>query len=111
MHWEFVTVLDQCENNYGKMWECPDFFSLDGTAVILTSPQEMLARGLEFHNGNGNIYITGSYDKKNHKFERSEVRAIDYGLDFYAPQTLLAPDGRRIMIGWMQCFVFRMCVV
>ena len=23
-------------------------------------------------------------------------------IDFYAPQTVLAPDGRRIMIGWMQ---------
>ena len=27
---------------------------------------------------------------------------MDYGLDFYAPQTVLSPDGRRIMIGWMQ---------
>ena len=27
---------------------------------------------------------------------------MDYGLDFYAPQTLLTPDGRRIMIAWMQ---------
>ena len=30
------------------------------------------------------------------------MQSIDYGLDFYAPQTLLAPDGRRIMIAWMQ---------
>ena len=28
--------------------------------------------------------------------------SLDDGLDFYAPQTMLAPDGRRIMIGWMQ---------
>ncbi|MDE7257944.1 MAG: GH32 C-terminal domain-containing protein, partial [Lachnospiraceae bacterium] len=28
--------------------------------------------------------------------------SIDYGIDFYAPQTVLTPDGRRIMIGWMQ---------
>lgn len=27
---------------------------------------------------------------------------LDYGLDFYAPQTLLTNDGRRIMIAWMQ---------
>ena len=26
----------------------------------------------------------------------------DYGIDFYAPQTILTPDGRRVMIGWMQ---------
>ena len=23
--WEFVTILDKSENQYGKMWECPDF--------------------------------------------------------------------------------------
>jgi beta-fructofuranosidase len=101
-NWNFVTVLDKCEDRYGKMWECPDFFELDGTYVILTSPQEMLASGLEFHNGNGTIYLTGSYDKSKHRFDREAVRAIDYGHDFYAPQTLLTPDGRRIMIAWMQ---------
>ena len=30
------------------------------------------------------------------------VQALDYGLDFYAPQSLLTADGRRVMIGWMQ---------
>lgn len=28
--------------------------------------------------------------------------SLDGGLDFYAPQTMQSPDGRRIMIGWMQ---------
>lgn len=100
--WELITVLETCKNQYGLMWECPDFFPLDGYQILITSPQEMRARGMEFHNGNGNIYLIGSYDKENHQFKRNEVRAIDYGLDFYAPQTVETPDGRRIMIGWMQ---------
>ena len=29
-------------------------------------------------------------------------QAIDYGIDFYATQTVLSEDGRRIMIAWMQ---------
>ena len=29
------------------------------------------------------------------------MEALDLGLDFYAPQTALAPDGRRILIAWM----------
>ena len=33
---------------------------------------------------------------------RQYVQSIDYGLDFYAPQTLLAPNERRIMVAWMQ---------
>ncbi|MCQ2508769.1 MAG: GH32 C-terminal domain-containing protein, partial [Dorea sp.] len=28
--------------------------------------------------------------------------AVDYGIDFYAMQTIETPDGRRVMIGWMQ---------
>lgn len=100
--WRFVTILDRCHNEYGKMWECPDFFELDGRHIIMTSPQEMSALGMEFHNGNGTMFLTGRYDVREHVFERNNVQAVDYGLDFYAPQTLAAPDGRRIMIAWMQ---------
>ena len=84
------------------MWECPDFFSLDGKQVLFTSPQEMSPIGLEFHAGNGTVCLIGSYDPENYAFQRETVQAIDYGIDFYAPQTLLTPDGRRVMIGWMQ---------
>lgn len=103
-NWKLVTVLDRSRNRYGKMWECPDFFPLGGQHVLITSPQFMEAKGLEFHNGNGTIYLVGTYDPETHAFCRTvqEARAIDYGLDFYAPQTLLAPDGRRVMIGWMK---------
>jgi beta-fructofuranosidase len=83
------------------MWECPDLFELDGYDVLITSPQFMEAEGLEFHNGNGTMCIIGKVDA-NHKLIRSKIHAVDYGLDFYAPQTLEATDGRRIMIGWMQ---------
>lgn len=100
--WKFVTILDACRNEYGKMWECPDFFPKDGKWVLITSPQEMQTMGAEFHAGNGTLCLIGSYDRGTHCFTRECVQAIDYGLDFYAPQTLEAPDGRRIMIGWMQ---------
>ena len=102
VHWNFVTTLEECRNEYGKMWECPDFFPLDGEYVLLTSPQEMKQTGLEFHVGNGTLCLMGDYDKKTHKFDRKRAHAIDYGLDFYAPQTLETPDGRRVMIAWMQ---------
>ncbi len=100
--WEFVRTLDRCCNQYGKMWECPDFFPLDGKHVLLTSPQEMTPVGLEFHAGNGTVCLIGDYVPQKKGFSRQFVQAIDYGLDFYAPQTLLTPDGRRVMIAWMQ---------
>lgn len=100
--WKYDGIIDAGHNEYGKMWECPDFFHLDGKQVLLVSPQEMAPVGLEFHAGFGAIYLTGNYDKKTHHFEREHVQSIDYGIDFYAPQTLETPDGRRIMIAWMQ---------
>lgn len=100
--WRFVTVLDQSFGKYGKMWECPDFFPLGDKQILMVSPQDMRAQGMEFHNGNNSLFIYGNYDKTSFRFEREKVTAVDYGLDFYAPQTLLTGDGRRIMIGWMQ---------
>lgn len=101
-HWEFVNKVASCHNQYGKMWECPDFFSLDGKDVLMTSPQEMRSIGLEFHPGNANICIIGTFDREINHMLRENVQAVDYGLDFYAMQTLQALDGRRIMIAWMQ---------
>jgi len=100
--WDFVRTLDRCQNQYGRMWECPDFFPLDGKHVLLTSPQEMDPVGLEFHAGNGTLCLTGDYDAAGKGFCRQYAQAVDYGLDFYAPQTLLTEDGRRVMIAWMQ---------
>ena len=102
LQWEFVRIIDRCNNQYGKMWECPDFFPLDGRQVLFTSPQEMAPVGLEFHAGNGTVCLIGDFDPGGKGFGRQSVQAIEYGLDFYAPQTLSAPDGRRIMIAWMQ---------
>lgn len=30
--------------------------------------------------------------------------ATDSGIDFYAPQSMQTPDGRRVMIAWMQAW-------
>lgn len=100
--WDFESILDRNRNRYGKMWECPDFFPLDSRSVLIVSPQFMRAEGLEFHNGNNSIYFVGTFDKKEKRFLRKEARQIDYGLDFYAPQTLETADGRRVMVAWMQ---------
>ncbi len=100
--WKYETVLASCRNRFGKMWECPDFFPLDGKQVLLVSPQDMLPQDLEYHSGNGTLCLIGSYDEEHFDFREEHNQAIDYGIDFYAPQTVLTPDGRRVMIGWMQ---------
>ena len=102
LNWEFVNVLAESRGEWGFMWECPDFFELDGKYVLLTSPQDMLPEGLEFHNGNGTLCIIGELDTETHTLKEQFCQGVDYGIDYYAMQTLLAPDGRRIMIAWMQ---------
>ena len=100
--WEFVSILAENKKRFGKMWECPDFFELDGKYVLLTSPQDMIPEGMEYHNGNGTLCIIGDLDSETHTLKEQSYQSVDYGIDCYAMQTLLAPDGRRIMIAWMQ---------
>ena len=104
--WEFCTVLDRCENRIGRMWECPDFFPLgrpDGkTRVLVISPQDVTAEWPEMHNGNNALFLIGDYDPQKQVFHRNRIQSADYGLDYYAPQTVLTPDGRRILIAWMK---------
>lgn len=102
LDWKYEKVLAVNHGRFGKAWECPDFFELDGKQVLLTSPMDMLPKGLEYHNGNGTLCLIGTYDETKEVFTEEQNQAVDYGIDFYAPQTLLAPDGRRIMVGWMQ---------
>ena len=84
------------------MWECPDLFELNGKWVLLTSPQDMLPEGFEYHNGNGTLCLIGDFDEDAGVFKEMHNQSVGYGIDFFAPQTVLTPDGRRVMIGWMQ---------
>ena len=102
LHWSYKCLLDACYNEFGRMWECPDFFEVDGKHVIFVSPQEMAPMGLEFHAGYGTVALIGSFDEETFKFEREHVQAIDYGIDFYAPQVVKTYDGRQVMIAWME---------
>ncbi len=100
--WRFESVLAENDGSLGRMWECPDYFRLDGKAVLFVSPQDMLPKDFEYHNGNGTVCMIGHFDPDEKRFIPESDQAIDYGIDFYAPQTVLTPDGRRVMIGWMQ---------
>lgn len=102
LHWHFDRTVARNRNRIGVMWECPDCFRLDGWDVLLASAMDMLPKDFEYHNGNGTFCLLGREGEKENGFENAADFAVDYGIDFYAPQTLLSPDGRRIMIAWMQ---------
>ncbi|MGN0779444.1 MAG: glycoside hydrolase family 32 protein [Aristaeellaceae bacterium] len=103
LNWQFVTELEASMGQLGRMWECPDFFQLDGQQVLMVSPQFMQASmDGKFRPGNNTMALLGDYDDRTHRFTRRAVQPLDMGLDFYAPQTTCAPDGRRILIGWLE---------
>ena len=100
--WHFGGTLLANKGRYGSMWECPDLFSLDGTDILLFSTQMATGSDPAFHPGFGTVCMHGRYEKESSRFLPEGAEPVDYGTDFYAPQTLLLPDGRRIMIAWMQ---------
>lgn len=101
IHWRLVSEVAASENRIGRMWECPDLFGLDGKDVLIVSPQEVRSEGIEFIDGNTTLCLIGELDPDGRLVRESE-HPVDYGLDFYAPQTVLTQDGRRVMIAWMQ---------
>ena len=102
IHWSRGKTLIQNNERFGKVWECPDFFRMGDKWVLLCSPMDMLPEGFEYHNGNGTLCLIGDYDEEREVFIPQHDQAIDYGIDFYATQTILTQDGRRIMMAWMQ---------
>lgn len=99
--WRFISVMAGGREGNGYMWECPDLFSLDGRDVLVLSPQGMKPDGDKYLNLHQAGYLEGRLDYETGKFEHGEFAMLDYGFDFYAPQTLLDGKGRRIMIAWM----------
>ena len=102
-HWTLLSRLARSEGRLGGMWECPDFFPLDGKHVLITSLMDLKPTGREFRGGSAPACFIGSFDRETGAFDYSEsdVRAVDYGFDFYAPQSMETPDGRRVMTAWM----------
>ena len=101
LNWRFKSKVASSNKRLGRMWECPDLFRLDSKDVLIVSPQEMETDGMEFIDGNTTLCLIGKLSDSGEMIRETE-QTIDYGLDFYAPQTVLTSDGRRVLIAWMQ---------
>lgn len=101
--WEYLGEMSSSRtiDMEGFMWECPDFFSLDGKDVLLFSPQGVKSHGINFLNLFQTGYFVGEFNRSTIEYDHGEFQELDFGHDFYATQTTLAPDGRRILFAWM----------
>ena len=98
--WEFLDYVSAGSEGDGYMWECPDLFRLNGRDVLLYSPQGMQADGYDRLNKYQTGYRVGQLDSAWH-FTGGPFIELDNGHDFYAAQTLLAADGRRLVWAWL----------
>ena len=96
-HWDYLHFLASGAGSgkntanpvrSGDMWECPDFFSLDGRHVLIYS-----SRG-------GVHWQSGVLDEKEMRFHAERFGMLDYG-SFYAAKTQLDAHGNRIVWGWI----------
>lgn len=101
--WEYIGSMSDAKSieEEGFMWECPDFFNLEGKDILLFSPQGIKASPKEHRNLYNLGYFVGKLDYSTGKYERGEFKELDKGFDFYATQTMETPDGRRIVFAWM----------
>ncbi|KJD40484.1 sucrose-6-phosphate hydrolase [Paenibacillus polymyxa] len=99
--WTYHGVLLQGDKNMGFMWECPDFFELNGKHIFMFSPQGIDAQGDKYNNLFQTGYYVGEYNYDSNEYKHGEFIELDNGHDFYAVQTFLDDQGRRIAIGWM----------
>lgn len=102
--WDFSGVLYEDPREDVFMLECPDLFELDGKWVLMFCPERPRPLGYSNRNTHNAGYLVGDWQPGGIFIPHTDYRQVDWGHNFYAPQTLETPDGRRICWGWMGSF-------
>lgn len=105
IHWEQSGSFGGGFGCTDSVWETPDLFQLpvDGSDAHRWILTVGVGNGAPA-GGSGTQYFIGHFDGRNFTSEnpRDTILWADYGADYYAPQSWNdEPDGRRLMIGWM----------
>jgi beta-fructofuranosidase len=90
--WKYRGILFQIPGAQARTAECPNFFKLGDRWVLFVSPYGKVQ------------YFVGNFDAASCRFRPRTNGILDVGPNFYAPNTMLVPDGRRIVWGWINGF-------
>lgn len=106
IHWTFASTFGYGDWVRGGVWECPDFFEMpvEGQPGVKRWVLWWSTGAVRATNGSAAQYVTGTWNGTAFKPDTpaSQVLQADHGRDYYAAMSFFdAPDGRRIMIGWM----------
>ena len=98
-HWRFFKDVTT-KKRFGYMWECPDYFEVDGQHVLSVSPQGLAREAFRYQNVYQSGYFLLNQGIMDCEPDQTAFHEWDMGFDFYAPQTFCDEKGRRILIGW-----------
>ena len=90
--WELFGTILESDGSLGAMWECPDLFHVDGYDILVIGPMHL--------NEQKCTYLVGNMDYENCRFEPEITGEVDFGFDYYAPQSFEASQGRRLQFAW-----------
>ena len=90
--WKYRGVMFQHPDAGAPTVECPNFFKLGDEWVLFVSPYGKVQ------------YFVGEFDAGTCRFRPRTRGLLDHGPNFYAPNTMLVPDGRRLVWGWVNGF-------
>lgn len=96
-NWSYLNFAEK--ENFGWMWECPDYFEVNGTGITVFSPMGFFKDGKEYDSAP--VCMFSSFDENTGEMELSETyQLFDCGLDLYAPQSTTDEEGNRVIIAW-----------
>lgn len=108
-NWTFEQVLATAKNNQGYMWECPDYIKIGNKSFLVFSPQGIEADGFSYNNQYQSGYIVGheqtdAKGKTQFVIDQDFVE-MDFGHDFYAPQSFYGTGNRKILMAWLDMWL------
>lgn len=102
LSWRYSRIYAQ--SRACEMIECPDLFRLDESYVLIFSPQTRNNREDICESSLSAYKIAASGDPSSDGCPEDlddGYSLLDYGFDFYAPQTFTDEKGRQILFAWM----------
>lgn len=97
--WKYLRNIASTEEY--EMIECPDFIELGNKILFLYNPQKRDNK-LDCSLSSFSSYkILDKFSLENDTLNLENGHLLDYGFDFYAPQTFKNFDGRTIVYAWM----------
>lgn len=101
LEWEYVSVVFSNNEYLGTMVECPDLLLFEDKAVFILSAMNYTDKDTGRYFPHISWIIEGEMDWDAYKFKMRNIKVMDKGVDYYAPQSTIDHDGYTA-IAWMQ---------